>query len=189
MEARAKETIRTMLVESGLQGDFEDVQAPLDETRMFLFSGVLVVFSDKTRVTERELNKILEYADTNDYKSGVIIVTPTTPSELVINSVRDYIANPKTPLLQIFELRHLGFDISKHRLVPKHRILKEGDLNAFLKQYGLTPQTTHLLPKLDCQDPMAKRIRARPGDVVEITGLSLSSGEYRRARLCVSRTT
>jgi DNA-directed RNA polymerase subunit H (RpoH/RPB5) len=188
MEARAKETIRTMLVDSGLQGDFEEVQAPLDETRMFLFSNVLIVFSEKTRVTERELSKILEYASSNDYKNGIIVVTPTTPSELVIDTVRNYVANPENPLLQIFELRHLGFDIAKHRQVPKHRLLKEGELNAFLKQYGLTPENVNLLPKLDCQDPMAKRIRARPGDVVEITGLSLSSGEYRRARLCVDRT-
>ena len=188
METRARETIRTMLLDSGLTGDFGEVQSPLDETRMFLFGKVLVVFSDKTRVTDRELTKILEYASTNEYKDGIVIVTATTPSELVIDSVRNYIANPENPLLQIFELRHLGFDISKHRLVPKHRIIKEGELDAFLKQYNLTHEKVNLLPKLDCQDPMAKRIRARPGDVVEITGLSLSSGEYRRARLCVDRT-
>jgi DNA-directed RNA polymerase subunit H (RpoH/RPB5) len=185
MEARAFATIKRMLNDAGIQADYETVQAPLEETRMFMFGPVLVVFSDKTRVTEREFTKIIEYADTNDMKGGVIIVTPSAPSELVLTTLRKYIANPENPLVQMFEIRHLGFDIAEHRRVPKHRILKNEELLAFMKEYRLTNETLHLLPKLDCQDPMAKRIRARPGDVVEIRGLSLTSGEYRRARLCV----
>ena len=188
MESRAMETIKRMLNDTGINAEYEAVQAPLDETRMFMFGAVLIVFSDKTRVTEREFSKILEYAESNSMKGGIIIVTPTAPSDLVLSAVRRYIANPENPLVQIFEIRHLGFDISQHRQVPKHRILEKQELDAFLKEYGLTPQTTNLLPKLDCQDPMAKRIRARPGDIVEISGLSLTSGNYRRARLCVENT-
>lgn len=185
MEARALATIKRMLNDTGIQAEYEAVSAPLDETRMFMFGPVLIVFSDKTRVTEREFTKIIEYADTNDMKGGIIIVTPSVPSDLVLNAVRRYIANPENPLVQIFEIRHLGFDIAQHRQVPKHKILVKEELDAFLKEYGLTHETTHLLPKIDCQDPMAKRVRARPGDVIEIKGLSLTAGEYRRARLCV----
>ena len=179
------ETIKRMLNDVGIQAEYEAVQAPQDETRMFMFGPVLIVFSDKTRVTEREFTKILEYADANDMKGGIIIITATPPSDLVLSGLRRYIANPENPLVQIFEIRHLGFDIAQHRQVVKHRILVKQELDAFLKEFGITPQTTHLLPKLDCQDPMAKRIRARPGDVVEIKGLSMTSGEYRHARLCV----
>lgn len=185
MEARAFATIKRILNDAGIQAEYETVQGPLEETRMFMFGPVLIVFSDKTRVTEREFTKILEYAETNDMKGGIIIVTPSSPSELVLNALRKYIAVQENPLVQIFEIRHLGFDIAQHRRVPKHRILKNEELAAFMKEYRLTNETLHLLPKIDCQDPMAKRIRARPGDVVEIRGLSLTSGEYRRARFCV----
>jgi len=185
MEARAIATIKKMLNDAGIQGEYEAVANAIDETRMFMFGPVLIVFSDKTRVTDREFAKILEYSKENDLNGGIIIVTPTAPSDLVLSSLRRYIANPENQLVQIFEIRHLGFDISEHRQVPKHRILEKQELDGFLKEYGLTAQTTHLLPKIDCQDPMAKRIRARPGDVIEISGLSMTSGEYRRARLCV----
>lgn len=187
-EQRALETIKRMLNDSAIEAEYETVQAPLDETHMFMFGPVLIVFSEKTRVTEREFTKVLEYAETNEMKGGIIIVSPSVPSELVVNSVRKYIADPENPLVQIFQISHLGFDIAQHRQVPKHRILVKEDLDAFLKEFGLTVETLHLLPKLDCQDPMAKRIRARPGDVVEIKGLSMTSGEYRRARLCVEHT-
>jgi len=188
MEDRALATIKVMLNDSGVNGEFEPVQAPLDETHMFMFGNVLIVFSEKTRVTDREFTKIIEYAETNELRGGIIIVSPSVPSELVLNAVRKYIANPENPLVQIFEIRHLGFDISQHRQVPKHRILIKDDLDAFLKEFGLTQQTATLLPKLDCQDPMAKRIRARPGDIIEITGLSQTSGDGRHGRLCVERT-
>jgi DNA-directed RNA polymerase subunit H (RpoH/RPB5) len=121
-------------------------------------------------------------------RGGILIVTPSAPSELVLSTLRKYIANPENPLVQIFEIRHLGFDIAQHRQVPAHKILKKDELDAFMKEYKLTNETVRLLPKIDCQDPMAKRIRARPGDVIEIRGLSLTSGEYRHARLCVEYT-
>jgi DNA-directed RNA polymerase subunit H (RpoH/RPB5) len=194
-EKRALTTIKRMLNDTGVQGEYEAVSAPLEETRMFMFGPVLIVISDKTRVTERELSKILEYAETNDMKGGIIIVSPSVPSELVINAVCRYIANPDNQLVQIFEIRHLGFDIAEHRFnsyvdtngkkVCTHKILVKEELDSFLKEFGLTQETTHLLPKIWCQDPMAKRIRARPGDVIEVKGLSLTAGEYRRARLCV----
>jgi len=188
MEARAFTTIKRMLNDSGINSEYEAVQSPLEETRMFMFGPVLIVFSDKTRVTEREFMKIIEYADSNDMNGGIIIVSPSVSSELVLNAVRKYIANPDNQLVQIFEIRHLGFDIAEHRQVPKHRILVKEDLDTFMKEMGLTHETVRLLPKIDCQDPMAKRIRARPGDVIEIKGLSLTSGEYRHARLCVEHT-
>ena len=188
MEARALVTIKRMLNDSGIKAEYEAVQSPLEETHMFTFGPVLIVFSDKTRVTEREFTKIVEYADNNDMKGGIIIVTPSVPSELVLNAVRKHIANPDNQLVQIFEIRHLGFDIAEHSQVPKHKILVKEDLDAFMKEFGLTPDTISQLPKIDCQDPMAKRVRARPGDVIEIKGLSLTAGEYRRARLCVEHT-
>ena len=108
METRAMNTIKRMLNDTGIEAEFETVQAPQDETRMYMFGPVLIVFSDKTRVTDREFMKIIEYADTNQLKGGIIIVTPSVPSELVLSSVRKYIANPENPLVQIFEIRHLS---------------------------------------------------------------------------------
>lgn len=188
METRALVTIKRMLNDSGIEAEYEAVQSPLEETHMFTFGAVLIVFSDKTRVTEREFTKIVEYADDNQMRGGIIIVTPSVPSELVLNAVRRHVANPDNQLVQIFEIRHLGFDIAQHRQVPKHKILVKEDLDAFMKEFGLTPDTVTQLPKIDCQDPMAKRVRARPGDIIEIKGLSLTAGEYRRARLCVEHT-
>jgi DNA-directed RNA polymerase subunit H (RpoH/RPB5) len=97
--------------------------------------------------------------------------------------VRKHIADSKNSMIQLFEIRHLQFDISAHRKVPRHRILKKEEVDAVFKEFNVSSATQ--LPKIDSQDAMARWIGARPGDVLEITGLCEASGENRRYRLCV----
>jgi DNA-directed RNA polymerase subunit H (RpoH/RPB5) len=184
MDERALLTLKDILTARGLKGDFETVGNPMDETKMYTFNGVLIIFSEKTRVTIQEVNNYLTFASENGYTSGIIVVSPSRPSESVLEVIREHISNKENQLVQIFEIRHLQLDISKHRDVPKHRIITEEEAQAVLKEFNLT--TAKQLPKIDSQDAMARWVGARPGDVLEITGLCVSSAENRRYRLCVS---
>jgi DNA-directed RNA polymerase subunit H len=184
METRALETLRVILKNRGIENSsFETVGSPMDETHMFTYGSVLIVFSEKARVTEREFNNILEFAERNGHTNGMIIVTDSHASESVLAVLRAYVANKENPLVQLFELRHLQFDISAHRKVPKHRIITQDELTKVLKEFHA--DSASLFPPIDCQDPMAKWVGARPGNVLEITGLCESSGENRRYRICV----
>jgi DNA-directed RNA polymerase subunit H (RpoH/RPB5) len=82
---------------------------------------------------------------------------------------------------------HLNFDISQHRKVPKHRILSQDEVEKMMKEYNIVKLKT--LPKIDSQDAMAKWIGARPGDVIEITGMCMASGENKRYRYCLANVT
>ncbi len=184
MEDRALETLQSMLTARGIKSEkFEPVGNPLDETRMYTFGGVLIVFSEKTRLTASEFKNILAYATENNHTAGTIIVTLTKPSESVVELLRHYLAAPENTLVQMFYISHLNFDISKHRKVPKHRLLTEDEKTKMMKQYNI--QDLKRLPKIDSQDAMARWIGARPGDVVEISGLCVASAENRRYRYCV----
>ena len=184
MEARALETLKIILKNRGVaDSTFDRLGQSLEETHMFVYGGVLIVFSEKSRVTEREFGHFVDFATTNGYTNGMIIVSDSKPSDSVLTSVRRYVADLEHPLVQMFELRHLQFDISAHRKVPKHRILMKNELDAVLKQYHA--ESSSLFPRIDSQDPMAKWIGARPGDVLEVTGLCGASGENRRYRVCV----
>jgi len=185
MEERALETLKIILKNRGAKDGsvYDKVSAPMKDTHMFIYDGILVVFSDKTRVSENEFNNIIEFSEQNDYKTGIVIITPIKPSESVLAAIRRRAADLEKPLVLVFELRHLQFDISAHRKVPKHRILDKDEVNAVLKEFHAN--SPNLFPKIDSQDPMARWIGARPGDVLEITGLCESSGENRRYRTCV----
>jgi DNA-directed RNA polymerase subunit H (RpoH/RPB5) len=188
METRALETLKTILKYRGIEDiRYESVAEPLGDTHMYVYGGVLIVFSQKARVSDKDLFNIGEFAENNGYNNGIIIVSDSRPSAAVLTSLRRYIANPDTKLVQIFELRHLQFDISQHRKVPKHRIIQRDELEAVLKEFHASGPEQ--FPKIDSQDAMAKWIGARPGDVIEVLGLCEASGNNRRYRLCVEDVT
>jgi DNA-directed RNA polymerase subunit H (RpoH/RPB5) len=184
-DERALDTLKTILTARGFKAEaFDSLGSPLDETNMYTFGGALVIFSNKTRVTEKELNNFLTYASDNNYSNSMIVVTLSKPSEAVLAFLRDYISQPENMLVQMFEIRKLQFDISKHRDVPKHRILNQEERTAIMKEYNIMDPLQ--CPRIDSQDPMAKWVGARPGDMIEVKGLDEASAFNPRPRICVA---
>ena len=75
-------------------------------------------------------------------------------------------------------------DILKHRLVPKHRIMSEKEVEELLKKYGITKDK---LPKILASDPVIKAIGAKVGDVIEITRKSPIAGQTKYYRVVVRK--
>jgi DNA-directed RNA polymerase subunit H (RpoH/RPB5) len=135
-------------------------------------------------VSEKELNNFLSFAGENNFASGIIIVSPSRPSESVMKVLIGHNADRDNVYVQIFDIRSLGFNISKHRKVPQHRIVNENEKPAIIKNFNL--KSLDQMPKILSQDAMAKFIGARPGDVVEVVGLCETSADNLRYRYCVA---
>ena len=61
MEEVALKTLKEILLGRGRPNEeFEIVGGALDETKMYTYDSLLIIFSTKTRVTEREFNNFLE---------------------------------------------------------------------------------------------------------------------------------
>lgn len=85
--------------------------------------------------------------------------------------------------VQFYGLQNFLFNISKHIYVPKHRIMKsKTEINELL--IGLHT-TIDKLPRILREDPMAKFIGAKPGDLIHIKGLYETTGFINKYRLCV----
>ena len=95
-----------------------------------------------------------------------------------------YINNKENPLIQFFEIRHLQLNISKHVKVPKHRIVDEKEIPDILIKTNV--KDPYMFRKIDSQDPMARWVGARPGDVLEVTGMCEVSVENKRYLFCVA---
>jgi DNA-directed RNA polymerase subunit H (RpoH/RPB5) len=188
MEERALQTLKEMFNSRGVTAEkFEPVGSPLDDTKMYVYGGLLVIFSTKTRVTEKELNNCIDYAKENSYTQGTIIVSPARASDTVLNALRSYISVAENPLVQLFEIRHLQFNISKHVKVPKHRLLVSTEVPDILKNTNAASPA--MFRKIDSQDPMARWVGARPGDLLEVTGMCESSIENKRYLFCMADVT
>uniref|UniRef100_A0A6C0CJ56 RNA polymerase subunit H/Rpb5 C-terminal domain-containing protein n=1 Tax=viral metagenome TaxID=1070528 RepID=A0A6C0CJ56_9ZZZZ len=185
MDDRVMKTLKEMLTDRGVKGEeFETVSPAMDETKMYTFGGVLIIYSTKFRVSIGEFNNFISFAKDNGYNNGIIIISELTTSEKVLNALVNYISDKDNQLVQFFVYRSLYFNISKHRIPPKHRLLTSAEKAEFLKKFSQND-----LPEILTQDAMAKYIGARPGDIVEVTGMCETTGEYKHWRICVAETT
>lgn len=63
--------------------------------------------------------------------------------------------------------------LQDHILVPKHEILSEEEKEELLRTLGIRPEQ---LPKIRVDDPIAKEIGAKVGDIVRIIRESPTAG-------------
>ncbi|MBI2583698.1 MAG: DNA-directed RNA polymerase subunit H [Candidatus Aenigmarchaeota archaeon] len=66
-------------------------------------------------------------------------------------------------------------NIFTSRLVPKHELLPEDEKIQLLENFGIKSKQ---LPKIMEEDPAAKALGAKRGDVIRITRNSPTAGEY-----------
>jgi len=186
MEEKALETLKSMLIARQIKVEqIETLGNSLDDTRMYNLGGILIIFSDKGRLTDGVLNSYIQFCDDNNYSNGLIIILATSPSDNILDIIRTHNSDPKKQLMQLFNIRYLQFDISTHRKVPHHRLLEKDEIDILQKKMNINDLKTQL-PWIDSQDAMAKWLGARTGDIVEISRLSESAGNSKYYRYCVS---
>lgn len=71
----------------------------------------------------------------------------------------------------------------EHKLVPKHEILNEDDVKKLLSEYLIEKEQ---LPKIRISDPAAIAIKAKIGDVIQITRQSPTSGKALFYRMVIA---
>lgn len=114
-----------------------------------------------------------------------------TPYSLYICIIKDKLSQNNAKMLtslklnmQLFDIKVLQFNISRHELVPKHEIVKdESIIKNIVQQYSL--KSKFQLPIILKTDAMAKYLGLKNGDIVKITRVSPTSGEYVVYRCCV----
>jgi DNA-directed RNA polymerase subunit H (RpoH/RPB5) len=114
-----------------------------------------------------------------------------TPYGLYICIVKDKLSQNNAKMLtslklnlQLFDIKMLQFNISHHELVPKHEIIKdESVIKNIVAQYSL--KSKFQLPIILKTDAMAKYLGLKNGDVIKITRVSPTAGDYVVFRCCV----
>jgi DNA-directed RNA polymerase subunit H (RpoH/RPB5) len=85
--------------------------------------------------------------------------------------------------IQFYGLQNFLFNISKHIYVPKHKIItSKSELKDIIESLHTSIDK---LPRILREDPMAKYIGAKPGDVIHIKGLYETTGFVNKYRVCV----
>lgn len=85
--------------------------------------------------------------------------------------------------IQVFGLENLVINISKHIFVPKHVILSDEEVKDLCNHYNIKPSNLH---KILHQDPMAKFIGLRPGQIVKTNTNNPITGISSTYKLCIA---
>ena len=202
------EILRLMLSQRGINTETQEVIESDFPAIVTKISNVIVFTSNRARIHEKDIPVIVDLTRQYGGTLGIIIV-PIPASEKVLQTICQY-----SDVLQLFHVAQLTFDITKHRYVPAHRIITEDEGKALFEKFGidlnkisdkmrqdhieltaeqpLLPQIAMKhkeympMPFIWSQDPPARWIGAKPGDIVEIMRLSETAGATPYYRFCVA---
>ena len=173
MEDKALATLRTLFERRKLSTETKPIKTELTDVSAHTMGDVLVIFSQKDKMLERDVNTYLEYASQNDFKNGMIVVSKSKPSGNLMNLIRSTFIKER---LQFFHERELQMDISTHRMSVPHRILTPDEAKEVLDKNRIVKPEDQM-PWIDSQDIQARLIGAVPGNIIEITRHSDTVGK------------
>ena len=122
------------------------------------------------------LEEILSKEDT------LFIIIKDEPNETLLNEVK-HIWEKDGIFIVVESIKRLQFNILKHSMVPKHRILSNAETDVVMKRYNITQKIN--FPDISRFDPVARAIGIRPGDVCHIMRPSKTAIEADYYRICI----
>lgn len=138
---------------------------------------VHVEFYAESSIGIKQLKAFSHTLDRNNYWTGILI-TPVYPTSTAMK----VIPGLKPTELEVFREEDLLVNISRHELVPKHVLLSAGEKKYLLDRYRLKETQ---LPRIRADDPMAKYLGLRRGQVVKIIRKSETAGRYASYRYVI----
>jgi len=130
---------------------------------------IYVEFSTESAVGIKQLRNFAQFLHDKSYYSGVYI----TGAPVTTSALKQTANLPIT--IEVFQEQDLLINITKHELVPKHILLSPDEKKALLERYRLKETQ---LPRIRVEDPVAKYLGLRRGQVVKIIRKSETAGRY-----------
>ena len=157
----------------------ELIELGTDKTTVFFVLSKELL--KKWRQQEESPEKMVDTYKTKNF----ILILSDSPSPAAMHSLTawDKELQAQGGMLQVFFTKELMYNPMKHELVPKHEKLSEAETKAMMEQYLVKSKAQ--LPIISRNDPIARRLGLRHGDVVKITRYNDTSGLYYYYRCCV----
>lgn len=135
----------------------------------------------KWRQQEESPEKMVRTHTTKNFI--LILADPPSPAAMHNLTAWDKDLQAMGGMLQVFFTKELMYNPMKHELVPKHVKLTDEEAKKVMERYLAKHKSQ--LPIISKNDPIARRLGLRHGDIVDITRYNDTSGEYHYYRCCV----
>ncbi|KAF2083770.1 RPB5 subunit of DNA-directed RNA polymerase [Saccharata proteae CBS 121410] len=131
---------------------------------------VYVEFNGDTSMGIKQLRTFAHKVDERQAKVGILVCTAA-----ITASALKFIPAMLPMVVELFMEQDLLVNITEHELVPRHILMSHEEKAALLKRYRLKESQ---LPRLSVNDPVAKFLGLKKGQVVKIIRSSQTAGRY-----------
>ena len=149
-----------MLKDRGYTEVEEDYDGLVGSNNSRGFDDIIVSFVDQEKVSVEIVRQIAKMVQDDNF-TRCMLVFINQPSPQVKTFLNDSELNINVELFGKFDL---GFNVTKHILVPKHTLLQDDERKAIGKLYGFKN-----IPQIKLNDPLSKYYGAKRGDIFHIT--------------------
>ena len=146
------------------------------EPQQATIGTIYVEFTTEPSVGIKHLRNFAQFLHDKNYYSGIYI----TPGAVTTSALKQAANLPIG--IEVFPEQDLLVNITKHELVPKHILLSPEEKKALLERYRLKETQ---LPRIRVEDPVAKHLGLRRGQVVKIIRKSETAGRYASYRWAI----
>lgn len=181
---RSFATIKEMLHDRGLDtsslDDVSNEEVAEQSGKQNVFNvdvqscGLRIIYNMNPKFKMSDVRKNIDNAPPDMSQFIVVVVEKPVQGKGIDELARD---------IQMFQIRELQFNVSRHMHVPRHEPIRdEAQIDAVVKRYRL--KSRFQLPLILSNDPMARYLALKPGQLVRVTRPSPSAGTYVLFRCC-----
>ena len=155
------------------------IDANLTRTLFSLkINKVRIIYYLPSKIKKKDLlQKLTEDSEEGDTDLTILVLK----EKLSQNNMKE-LANFNN--IQLYDIKELQYNITKHVLVPKHELITdENEIKNIMEGYSL--KNKYQLPHILKSDPMSRYLGLKSGDIVKITKVSPTAGEYIIYRCCL----
>jgi len=161
--------------------DINPIDIELEESNKLLIKYLM---TPKIRVNNI-FSIVEELIEEKTYKKNdtiILIIKDKLTNYEQVAYYFDNIYSKNKIFIQLFNIDMLMYNVTHHKLVPKHIMLKEEEKQNLLKKYNVTYEQLQYILK---DEPVAKYYGMNKGDVCKIIRNSETAGEFINYRYCV----
>lgn len=133
---------------------------------------IFVFFPEDDKVGVKPIKTYCERMKAENVFKAIIVVK-TNLTAFAKQAIRE--VSQRGYRIEYFRDAELLVDITEHKLVPTHSVLTDTQKQELLTRYRLKPSQ---LPRIQQQDPIARYLGLKTGQVVKITRPSETAGRY-----------
>lgn len=143
-------------------------------------NDIKIIYHMKSKFIKNDLKKFLSTIEKDEEYKHIIFIFKEKINNNNDKNIKDLLEGVT---YELFPIKNLLFNITKHSYVPKHELLSTDEANDIMQKYSIKNKSQ--FPIILKSDPVSRYYDFKPGQLIKIYRSSTSIGESITYRYCV----